>query len=445
VISWWRARSFRTKLLLITAVGLVLRVVYVVTLKRDDKLWGDAYAYYWSGRLLAEGHGFIQPLPWLVYHKVVQSPDRPPGYFAVLAFWSLIGLKGVLTQKILSAVFIGSASIYVAGRLGKEVAGERVGVVAALIAAFYPNFWLHDGMLMSESQTILTVTGCVLLAYLYWKRPSWKLAVALGALGGVAALTHPDSILIVAIMGFPLTLLARSEPWRRRVAHLLLIGVAGSLVLAPWVGRNLATFDKPVYLSTGLDVTMAVTNCDETYDGYFKAFWYMPCILETDPPKGDLSVQAEYYRHQAIDYMKDHKGRLPEIFALRVGRTWGLYRPIQQTKLDIIEGHEIWVSRVGLVTYYLLAPAALVGLYLLRRRKVTIIPLLAPMIVVTTSAIMTFGNTRYRAAAEISLVIAASVAFVALADRLRARPAVAPEPEPVADDDGDAVLADVGA
>ena len=110
--------------------------------------------------------------------------------------------------------------------------------------------------------------------------------------------------------------------------------MAGALVLAPWVGRNLATFDKPVYLSTGLDVTMAVTNCDETYDGYFKAFWYMPCILREPPPKGDLSVQAEFYRHQALDYMKSHKGRLPEIFALRVGRT---DKPGDETDLPQID------------------------------------------------------------------------------------------------------------
>ncbi|MCU1484939.1 MAG: hypothetical protein JWN67_1685 [Actinomycetia bacterium] len=444
MITWWEARSFRTRLLIIGALGLAVRITYILTVKWDDKLWGDAYAYYWSGRLLAEGHGFIQPLPWLVYKHVIQSPDRPPGYFAVLAFWSLIGLKSVLTQKLLSAIFIGTASIFVTGRLGKEVGGPRVGLVAAAIAAFYPNFWLHDGMLMSESQTILTVTGCLLLAYLYWKRPSWKLAVALGALGGVAALTHPDSVLLVAIIGLPLTLLARSEPWRRRVAHLALLGAAGALVIAPWSIRNLTTFDKAVPLSTGLDVTMAVTNCDETYHCYFKAFWYMPCILRETPPKGDLSVQAAFYRKQALDYMSDHKGELPGIFVARVGRTWGFYRPIQQTRLDIIEGHEIWVSRVALAWYYLLAPSAIVGFVLLRRRKVPIYPLIAPMVVVTNSAILTFGNTRYRAAAEISLVIGASVAIVALAEHLAARRRPPEEPAPV-EDDGEAVLADVGA
>jgi hypothetical protein len=141
--------------------------------------------------------------------------------------------------------------------------------------------------------------------------------------------------------------------------------------------------------------------------------------------------------------MSAHKGELPGIFAARVGRTWGLYRPIQQTRLDIIEGHEIWVSRVALAWYYVLAPSAIVGLVLLRRRKVPIIPLLAPMVVVTTSAIMTFGNTRYRAAAEISLVIGAAVAFVALVDHLTARSE--PPVEPAAVEDRFPVLDDVGA
>jgi 4-amino-4-deoxy-L-arabinose transferase-like glycosyltransferase len=431
VITWWNARRFRTQLALIMALGLVIRVLYLMFVTRDDRLWGDAYAYYWSGRLLAEGHGFIQPLPWNAHHIRIESPDRPPGYFLFLAFWSLIGIKSWLAQRFFSAL-MGVATIAVVGLLGKEISGKRVGLVAAFIAAVYPNFWLHDGMGMSETQTILTVAICLLLAYRYWKHPSWQRAAWLGVSGGVGALTHPDTALILALLGLSVVILAKGEAWKRRLGHFALVGAAGVLVISPWVVRNLVTFDEPVYLSTGLDITMAVTNCDETYNGYFRAFWYMPCATNHTPPEGDLSVQAVYWRHLAFDYMSAHKSELPGVIAARVGRMWGVYRPFQQVKLNILEGHRTWISWTGLGFFYVLTPSAIAGLVLLRRRRVPILPLLAPVLTVTFSAIITFGNTRYRAAAELTLAIGAAVAFVALVDHLqsrRASPVDAPPPE----------------
>jgi 4-amino-4-deoxy-L-arabinose transferase-like glycosyltransferase len=441
VIAWWRARSFRTQLLLVCALGFVVRVLYLLLVTRDDRLWGDAYAYYWSGRLLAEGHGFIRPLPYVELHQVVHSPDRPPGYFLFLAFWSLLGIKSWLAQRFFS-LCMGVGTIALAGMLGKQVAGKRVGLVAAFVAALYPNFWLHDGMGMSETQTIFTVTLCLLLAYRYWKEPSWRRALWLGLAGGVGALTHPDTALILALLGLGVVLLSGGQAWRRRIGHFAIVGAAGVLVISPWVVRNLVQFEEPVYLSTGLDITMAVTNCNETYHGRFRAYWYMPCATRHTPPEGDLSEEAVYWRHLAFDYMADHKSEVPGVVVARIGRMWGLYRPFQQVDLERIEGHRTWVSWLGLGWFYVLAPAAIAGLVVLRRRRVPVLPLLAPVITVTVSAMLTFGNTRYRAPAEVTLAIGAAVAFVALWERWRGTPddpeVTAPPPEE------DRVLADAG-
>jgi 4-amino-4-deoxy-L-arabinose transferase-like glycosyltransferase len=428
MIAWWSSRSFRTKLLLVMALGLVVRLAYNLLVMRDHPLWGDAYAYYWSGRLLAEGHGFIQPLPFLHDGTIIHSPDRPPGYFLFLAFWSLLGLKGYLTQKLLTTL-MGVATIGVAGLLGRQIAGERVGLLAAFLAALYPNFWLHDGMLMSETQTIFTVTLCLYLAYRYWQQPSWTAALWLGLVGGIGALTHPDTALILALLGLSVVLLAREETWRRRLAHFAIVGVAGVAVISPWVVRNLVQFEEPVFLSTGLDITMAVTNCDETYNGYYRAFWYMECATRHEPPEGDLSEQAVFWRELALDYMREHRDEVPGIMAMRVGRMWGLYRPFQQVELNRLEGHKTWISWTGLGWFYVLTPSAAAGLVLLRRRRVPILPFVAPVLTVTLAAILTFGNTRYRAGAEITLVVGAAVAWVAAVDRFRRRQREEPPPE----------------
>ena len=91
------------------------------------------------------------------------------------------------------------------------------------------------------------------------------------------------------------------------------------------------------------------------------------------------------------------------------GRAWSVFRPFQQTHLDSRIGSPLWVERLRLLSYWLLAPAAIAGAVVLRRRRVTLIPLLAVIIEVVVTAALAFGDTRYRAPAEVPIVLLAAV------------------------------------
>jgi hypothetical protein len=56
-----------------------------------------------------------------------------------------------------------------------------------------------------------------------------------------------------------------------------------------------------------------------------------------------------------------------------------------------------------------MVPVAIAGGVLLWRRKVTLIPLVAPFLLVTFTAASTFGITRYRVPSEVALVILAGL------------------------------------
>jgi hypothetical protein len=124
-------------------------------------------------------------------------------------------------------------------------------------------------------------------------------------------------------------------------------------------------------------------------------------------------------RKQAVAYIKSHKRRLPLVVAARVGRLWGLFKPGQTTALDWwLEGRGRAPSWIGLFAYYALLPFAIGGLVVMRRRKVPILPLLAIAAIATFAAALTFGVTRYRAPAEVALVLAAAMGIVAAGRRL---------------------------
>ncbi|MER3453226.1 MAG: hypothetical protein C4344_06225 [Acidimicrobiia bacterium] len=289
-------------------------------------------------------------------------------------------------------------------------------------------------MVMSETMTLLLVSATALAAFRLWRAPTTGRAVAFGVLGALAALTHPDQTLLLPLAGVPITFGLRRLTLRRRVGLLAAATVAALAVVSPWIVYNNLRFDRPVLLSTGLDITMAVSNCDETYHGPFRGFWYMPCASSRTPPPGDESVQAEYWRRLAFDYMRAHRDEVPGVIAARLGRIWGFYRPFQQLRLDVLEGHDLWVSELALGWYWTLLPLAVAGVVMTKRRGLPVSPFVGTAVIVTLNAVLTFGNTRYRIAAEVALAVCAAVALDALVSRLRRAQrapggAVVPEPE----------------
>jgi hypothetical protein len=115
------------------------------------------------------------------------------------------------------------------------------------------------------------------------------------------------------------------------------------------------------------------------------------------------------------------------VVAARVGRLWGVFKPGQTTAFDWwIEGRGRVPTWIGLFFYYALLPFAVVGLVKLRRRRVPILPLLAIVIIATFAAAITFGVTRYRAPAEVAIVVAASVGIDAAWRRFRSRTRTVP-------------------
>jgi hypothetical protein len=234
-------------------------------------------------------------------------------------------------------------------------------------------------------------------------------AAAVGVAVAVTALTRAESILLVPLLVVPLALLHRRLDRRRRLATLaVVVGTAG-LVLAPWVGHNLGRFDEPVLISTGLGFTMKVSNCDRTYEGPYTGYWRWPCGVADEPIDGDKSSSDLALRREAMDYIGEHTDRLPVVLFARLGRTFGFYRPAQQVSLDATESREPLWSWVALGLFYALAGASAVAVVILRRRKVPVLPLAAFVLTVVVAVLVTFGQPRYRAMAEVPLVLLASV------------------------------------
>jgi len=448
---------FGRLLLVIVAVAFGVRVAYVAIAKAgpcpviladgtragsspSSCLKGDELFYNAEANNVAAGHGFTEPFT-AILHPGEKSPpaaDHPPLTVFVLTPVAWLAEHAPLDSVIKEPlhdhvredryvmVLLGTVLVGLVGLLGRRIGGDAVGLVAAAIAALSPNIWVNDGLVMSETLTALTVVG-VLLAALWWRdRPSVRRAALVGVLCGLAALARVEFALLVPLLAvaFALTL---PRPWADRWKHALVTVVVALVVVAPWVGFNLARFKDPTFVSTNDGLTLAGSNCDSVYDGSATGFWSLACGVNPGP--GDQSQASSVLRRRGLDYVKAHSSRLPVVVLARLGRTWSVFRPLDMVQLNAGEDREPWVTRLGLIVYYPTMLFAIAGAAVLwrRRRRAALWALLVPAIIVSINTIVTYGQTRFRAGAEPALALLAAVGIVAVVGRLRRATAEVPE------------------
>jgi len=404
-----RPRRFAVALALITLVGLGVRVAYVlvVTIKENSRVY-DALWYGVTGNGLAQGQFFREPF------GTAPTAAHPPLTSLIIGAVTLpFGVHpGSGLQRLTMAV-LGTGVVLCVGLLGRAVAGPWVGLVAAGLAALAPNFWIPNGILMSETPAMLLMALILLGVVRLLRSPTWVIAALLGAACGAEALVRAELILFVPTLLVPAALAARQVALRRRFG-LAAVGVLAVLVvLAPWVGRNLATFKDPTYISTGDGLALLGANCPAAYSGPGLGEWHLACVAS--PNANEESVKSSLDQHAAIQFAEHNAGRLPVVMLARIGRLWDLWEPFQMVNVDVNEGRPKPAARAGLFVYYALVPLALAGVVILRRRGLRQWFLLVPAGVLTVVAALFYGTVRFRAPFEVCLVVLAAPALVLVA------------------------------
>lgn len=441
-------RHFRVQLALVALAAVVVRLAWVLGYGRHQEVAGDQVFYHYQALALADGAGFVNPYAW---HDPVQplnipTAAHPPLYSLYLAMWSKLGLHSHLQHRLVSAL-LGVACVVVVGLVARRLAGDRAGIAAALAAAFYPNLWINDGLLTAESAYALGIAFVLGAAYRLWQRQTWGDAALLGAAISLATLARAEGVLLFATLAVPLVLLLRGPSLGQKVRVLAVTGAVGAAVLAPWVVRNMTTWDDPVLLSTGAGFVIEISNCDATYEGRFLGYWSTECDrpytwpvapeLTSDMTAEEIAaaqqearlesarqepVVEQRKRAEGLKYVREHLGEFPKVLTARLARMWDLWRPQQSIEFnDFFERRGHASSVAGLLMYYALLPAAIAGAVVLHRRGTTLVPFIGIALTVCATAASSFGITRYRVGADVALCVLAGVAIAALLDRVKRR------------------------
>lgn len=414
-------RSFAAQMVVAAAGAMTARLVVLEVTYRSSPLLQDAPEYLVIGQRVSRGLGWTSPFSVTTNGIERQTANHPPLASAWLSLARPFGLDTNDGARVWMAL-LGVAAVVLVGYLGREVAGAGIGSLAAGIAALSPMFWMNDMAVMAETGAQATTALVLLLALRYRRAPSALGAGAMAAAVGVAALARSELILFLPLLVVPLVLLSAGAGFRRRLGHLAAAGLWLVAALLPWVGWNLVRFERPVVFTTGMDLTIAQTNCPLAYYGRGTGRWSALCGYYVELDKaGDLddeSVLAAQYRQAGLGYVADHRSRVPAVVAARVGRTFGWYHPVDQLVIEEGEGQKPGPLRLGLAAYAVTLALAAVGTVAAWRRRLLLWPLAVPVLVVLVAVAISRGGIRFRAPVEVPLAVLAAMGVAALPSRL---------------------------
>jgi 4-amino-4-deoxy-L-arabinose transferase-like glycosyltransferase len=391
-----RVRGFRAGLLLIAVAAVVIRIAHTLLVAPPTTGLEDAFWFRTVAHNLAVGRGFVD----FNFHA---TAAHPPLYALFLAAAEKLSITGDEALRSLGAL-LGGATVLAVGLVGRRVGGERVGLLAAAIAAVQPLLIAGDGALLSETLYGPIVGLTLLAAFRLAERPTPGRAAVVGIAVGVATLTRSEALLLLPLLALPLA-------WRGtaagRATRLAVATACTALVVAPWVGRNVSEFDRAVVANND-GAVLAAANCHAAYHGEHIGAFVETCIPRVS---GDEGEQARVQQRQGVDYARDHAGRVPLVAGVRVLRTWSLFQPLR----DVNEqGRSAKVQKLGVLFDYLLCVLAIAGVLALRHDRPALMVLLAPIVLVTVVAAATHGMVRLRHPAELSLAILAAAGAVQL-------------------------------
>lgn len=214
-------------LILIIATGLALRAVAIVAFNHIPE--SDELAYQSMALNLVHGNGIADDMGNRAMYNV--------GYplFVLAPVFALFG-ENVLFARVANAL-LGGLAIVLCYAAAKEAGAGKVGrLLATALWALYLPASIFAVFLLKENLMIPLMLGVIWCALRLLKAPSYRTALACGALFGLLALTGNAALPLAAPAAFAILFTPASV--QRKLSLSVLVLISAMLVAAPWMARD---------------------------------------------------------------------------------------------------------------------------------------------------------------------------------------------------------------
>jgi hypothetical protein len=395
--------SFHRRLLFLTAAGILARLAFAALEPATYPVADETMWLAWGTRILPSPDVAFSPLRLhFIFH--------PPLYLYFLG--TVFALFGTLGAIKLVQGAVGGLLPSALGLLGGRVLGERPGLAAAAIAAFYPELVWFSAHFWSE--TLFTVL-------LWWgferlvaaDGSASRTAAVAGVLFGLAVLTRETVLYFLPIAA--VWLAWHRVGGRRRAAIFLALA---AVVVVPWTVRNALVFHAFVPVSTAGALNVWQGNTRLSREEVYEEYWSVHGRIEKYRHSRRRAIESILER-QPWWLLEKIRDEMPEFWAahgqpivhLERGAYGDVPRPVAWAAIAVV-----------VVPYLAVLALFVVGLAVMPANRGSTL-LLAFLVFYVLLHVAAHGYPRYRVPALPVLFLGAGAGWAFLSSYPRSRPA----------------------
>lgn len=396
----------------------------------------DQRSYHMLAQRLLAGHGFTVAADWWPMTRS-GAPTAHWSYLYTLYLAGSYTLFGVhpLAPRVIQAVLVGLLWPLLTFRIGRRLAGERIGLLAAAWSGFYGYFVYYAAALMTEPFFITAILWSLDLALgMAAGRRDLRRWLLLSLATGTAVLLRQSYLLFVPfLLGWAWTADHRGRAvellaWSRLRGPLLALAVLAALIL-PWTLRNYHAFGRFVLLNTNAGYAFFWANhpvYGAEFTGILPAHTSYQSLVPQELRHLDEAALDSALMARGLAFVVDDPGRYALLSLSRV-KTYFMFWPSSDS---LALSNVVRVLSFGVALPFMLWGLAL-GLG--RWRSWSLLYLF--VLIYTGIHLLSWALVRYRLPVDAVLLVFAAAALEDLRRRLpaaRLRPSLVGRREPSA-------------
>lgn len=384
--------------------------------------FGDSEGYWELARTIARGQPYeYGPLKYKVF--------RTPGYPLVLAPLFVVSQEPpVMWGRALSAL-LATAAVGAVAALAKLLFDERTALLAAAIAAVYPEAISLGAFVLSEAPFVPLMLLNLIAWTRAWQADSRKEAItwtlAAGVCAGLATLMRPSWLLFVPFAGMIGVAIGPDRDKHLRIVAVMLAALC--ITMSPWWIRNALVTERfvPTSLQVGASLYdgLSPTATGASEMSFVKGFVAVQQAADALPganPAGLFEDRLDRrMRDVSIAWARQNPRQVAELAGIKFLRMWS---PLP----NAAEFRSTMLRLVLAMTFTPILLLALVGAWRYLRRDWPYLLLVLPAAYFTCLHVIFVSSIRYRQPAMMTLIILAAAALIGLVDTFRPRPSTVP-------------------
>ncbi len=316
----------------IYGLALAVRIIYNNTVAYHYFPLHDSAFYQGIAFHMLKEHCFC-------LEQYVPTVDRAPLWPFIIAGLTIIfGPSDYVARIFLSLV--GSGTCVLVYLFARDLFSWRIGVAAGAFAAIYPELYIYDGWLYTESLYIFLLFAICYSLYRLQHKPerNWSNWSIIGVLLGLLSLTRPNGIIVIGLFIIWCFIMVWQKFISLRIAirGILLSSLIAVVLIAPWTIRNFLVSHTFIPVAVGDGTVLLGAYNDEilaqaTYAGGAKGTWINPIQsrpdvvrpfpLHTCNPPCEVAREAAF-KDAAVQWIQKNVKAMPHLLLLHFMNMW---------------------------------------------------------------------------------------------------------------------------